>query len=217
MNDQAFDQLAGEHRVLIATHGRAQARCSDLLAHQAVEIQALQAEIMRLRAEVIRRDTQIALLRDERAELERTIPGLPTRLTLAKKVRVLMERIQDLMRDRHARHGHLEEDRPLNLEKATVLSRLDNRSVLCLGRDASAARFMMRLVEMAGGRFTHDPADDAEDLARIEQSMRAADLVICQAGCIGQNAYWRVRDHCRRTGKPCLLVERPSAMSEAQR
>lgn len=217
MNEQAFDQLAGEHRVLIATHGRAQARCSDLLTRQAGEIQAQQAEIMRLRAEVIRRDTQIALLRDERAELERTIPGLPTRLTLAKKVRVLMERIQDLMRERHACRARLEEDRPLRLEQATMLSRLDDRSVLCLGRDASAARFVMRLVEMAGGRFTHDPADDAEDLARIEQSMRAADLVICQAGCISQNAYWRVRDHCRRTGKPCLLVERPRAMPEVQR
>ncbi|HAY08384.1 MAG TPA: DUF2325 domain-containing protein, partial [Thauera sp.] len=194
-----------------------QARCSDLLTRQAGEIQAQQAEIMRLRAEVIRRDTQIALLRDERAELERTIPGLPTRLTLAKKVRVLMERIQDLMRERHACRARLEEDRPLRLEQATMLSRLDDRSVLCLGRDASAARFMMRLVEMAGGRFTHDPADGAEDLARIEQSMRAADLVICQAGCISQNAYWRVRDHCRRTGKPCLLVERPEAISPVQR
>ncbi len=217
MNEQAFDQLAGEHRVLIATHGRAQARCTDLLTRQAVEIQALQAEIMRLRAEVIRRDTQIALLRDERSELERTIPGLPTRLTLARKVGVLMERIQDLMRERHACRARPDEDRPLRLEQATMLSRLDDRSVLCLGRDASAARFMMRLVEMAGGRFTHDLADDAEDLARIEQSMRAADLVICQAGCISQNAYWRVRDHCRRTGKPCLLVERPRAMPEVQR
>ncbi|MBW7862756.1 MAG: DUF2325 domain-containing protein, partial [Rhodocyclaceae bacterium] len=156
-------------------------------------------------------------LRDERSELERTIPGLPTRLTLARKVGVLMERIQDLMRERHACRARPDEDRPLRLEQATMLSRLDDRSVLCLGRDASAARFMMRLVEMAGGRFTHDLADDAEDLARIEQSMRAADLVICQAGCISQNAYWRVRDHCRRTGKPCLLVERPRAMPEVQR
>ena len=215
MNEQAFDQLASEHRVLIATHGRAQARCTDLVARQAIETQALQAEIMRLRAEVIRRDTQIALLRDERAELERTLPGLPTRLTLAKKVGVLMERIQDLMRDRYARHCSPEEERPLDLEKATALSHLDNRSVLCLGRDAAAARFMMRMVEMAGGRFTHDPADDAENLARIEHSMRAADLVICQAGCISQNAWWRVRDHCRRTGKPCLLVARPRAIPQA--
>ncbi|HAG76975.1 MAG TPA: hypothetical protein DCL53_16290, partial [Thauera sp.] len=78
-------------------------------------------------------------------------------------------RIQELMRNRYARHGHPEEGRPLNLEKATVLSRLDNRSVLCLGQDEAAARFMMRLVEMAGGHFTHDPAGDADDIARIER------------------------------------------------
>ncbi|MFM2054312.1 MAG: hypothetical protein RL456_2349, partial [Pseudomonadota bacterium] len=33
----------------------------------------------------------------------------------------------------------------------------------------------------------------------------------CQAGCVSHGAYWRVKDHCRRTGKPCVFVERPSA------
>ncbi len=212
MNERAFDQLVGEHRVLVGTHARVQARCSELIARQNAEIEALQAELMCLRAEVIRRDTQIAFLRQDQAELERTIPGLQTRIKLARKVSALMERIQDLMRDRYAHPIRPDEDRPLNLAQTTMLSRLDDRSVLCLGRDEPAARFTMRLVEMAGGRFTHDRADDTEDLARIEQSMRAADLVICQAGCISQNAYWRVRDHCKRTGKPCFLVERPEAV-----
>jgi len=34
--------------------------------------------------------------------------------------------------------------------------------------------------------------------------------VICQVGCISHNAYWRVKEHCKRTGKPCLYVESTS-------
>jgi len=35
--------------------------------------------------------------------------------------------------------------------------------------------------------------------------------VICQAGCISHGAYWRVKEHCKRTGKRCVFVESPSA------
>ncbi|MDQ5879712.1 MAG: hypothetical protein QG638_2449, partial [Pseudomonadota bacterium] len=34
-----------------------------------------------------------------------------------------------------------------------------------------------------------------------------ADIVICQAGCISHNAYWRVKEHCKRTGKRCVFVK----------
>lgn len=34
----------------------------------------------------------------------------------------------------------------------------------------------------------------------------AADLVICQTGCLGHGGYWREQDHCRRTGQPCVLA-----------
>jgi hypothetical protein len=40
--------------------------------------------------------------------------------------------------------------------------------------------------------------------------LAAADLVICQTGCISHDAYWRVKDHCKRTGKRCVFVESPS-------
>jgi hypothetical protein len=38
-------------------------------------------------------------------------------------------------------------------------------------------------------------------------------LVICQTGCISHDAYWRVKDHCKRTGKPCVFVENPGTAS----
>lgn len=54
-------------------------------------------------------------------------------------------------------------------------------------------------------------ADDA-GLQCLEQSLRTADLVICQTGCINAGEYWRVEDHCKRTGKACVLVEQPDAL-----
>lgn len=57
-----------------------------------------------------------------------------------------------------------------------------------------------------------DNKSTAADQELLENSLRAADLVICQAGCISDGAYWRVEDHCKRTGKPCVLVAQPDAL-----
>lgn len=57
--------------------------------------------------------------------------------------------------------------------------------------------------------FAHQPLSEQQ---LLEDSLHAADLVICQTGCISDGAYWRVKDHCKRTGKPCLLVDQPTAL-----
>lgn len=36
--------------------------------------------------------------------------------------------------------------------------------------------------------------------------------MICQTGCASHGAFWRVEDHCKRTGKTCVLVEQPGAL-----
>jgi len=46
----------------------------------------------------------------------------------------------------------------------------------------------------------------------LEASLQAADLVICQTGCLSHGDYWRVQDHCKRSGKVCMLVDRPDRM-----
>ncbi|MBH1963114.1 MAG: DUF2325 domain-containing protein [Comamonadaceae bacterium] len=52
----------------------------------------------------------------------------------------------------------------------------------------------------------------ASDSDWLEDSLRGADLVVCQTGCISHGDYWRVKDHCKRTGKTCVLVEQPGAL-----
>jgi hypothetical protein len=103
-----------EHRILIRQYAQVQQRCSALATAQGLEVLRLQACVMRLRAELMIRETVLAFEREDRVE------------------------------------------------------------------------------------------DDAV--------LRAADLVICQTGCVSHDAYWRVQDHCKRTGKKCVLVDQPTAI-----
>ena len=64
-----------------------------------------------------------------------------------------------------------------------------------------------QVIEQRGGRFLHHDGGLEESLHRIDAALAAADLVICQAGCISHNAYWRVKEQCKRTGKPCIYMK----------
>ena len=95
-------------------------------------------------------------------------------------------------------------------------------AVLCVGTHGAHAAVAQRVVEMVGGHFLHhdgrdDGGSDGYDAAALEASLVAADLVICQTGCLSHGAYWRVQDHCRRTGKQCVLVAQPDALEKVVR
>ena len=203
------DAIAHEHRVLMGEYGRAQARCSAQLAAQAARIAQLESELMRARAQVVLRDTQLALARDALADLAASVPGLPTRARLARKVEWLGERVQDLMRELLRLQW---------LPAPGLQADVREKAVLYVGsyltQAADGALMAQQAVEQAGGRFLHHAGGDdgADDAAALEAGLVAADLVICQTGCVSHDAYWRVHDHCKRTGKQCVLVDQPQAM-----
>lgn len=220
------DGIAHEHRVLMGEYGRAQTRCSALQAGQAAQaarIAQLEAQLMRTQAQVVIRDTKLALAREELAELAAAAPGLPTRARLARKVEWLSERVQDLMREL-LRLQWLPSPSvtPMPALQPDLLAGVREKSVLYVGQyveqaiseDTQGANVAQQAIEQAGGRFLHHAGSDdgADDVAALEASLVAADLVICQTGCVSHDAYWRVHDHCRRTGKQCVLVDQPQAM-----
>ncbi len=90
-------------------------------------------------------------------------------------------------------------------------------AVLCVGGRPSSVPVYRRLVERCGARFIHHDGGAEDRAARLEDTPRAADVVICQSGCVSHDAYWRVKEHCRRAGKRCVFVSVPShtAMSRA--
>jgi hypothetical protein len=82
--------------------------------------------------------------------------------------------------------------------------------VLCVGGRPASVPIYRDLIERTGGRFLHHDGGDEDSTAKLDATLAAADLVICQAGCISHGAYWRVKDHCKRTGKRCVYLEQPS-------
>lgn len=214
-----FDNIAREHSVLLNEYGRVQNRCSELVARQVDQIEALQTEavgmqkeIMRLRAEVMVRDTALAYAREDLSKLQATIPGLSTRLTLARRVETLTQHVQELLRERLGLQGKVQPVEEVTSRDAAMLIDLREKSVLCIGQDEPATIIAQQAIEKAGGHFLHHDGRDVVDDTALEASLTAADMVICQTGCVSHDAYWRVQDHCKRTGKQCVLVEQPQAM-----
>ena len=98
-SDSEYERMAREHHALLRQYGRVQTRCTELVVRQSGQIAELQATVMRLRGELIVRDTALACLRQDMTTLQEDIPGLPARMTLARRVESLTRRVQDLMRE----------------------------------------------------------------------------------------------------------------------
>ncbi|WCM91574.1 DUF2325 domain-containing protein [Acidovorax sp. NCPPB 2350] len=226
MRPSFLDPVLDEHRALMAEYGRAQLRCSRDLAAQARQIEALQAQAIRLRARAIVAETALAWAREDHLLHEAEVPGLPRRRALARQVEGLTQRLHGLMREvlhwqwRAAARGAAGPSaRPGAAEAGADLAGAVQevpRAVVCIARGPRGG-----LVARPLGAAESLPAALAEgtplpagpdDSAAFEASLRAADFVICQTGCVGHDDYWRVQDHCRRTGKPCVLVDQPQVV-----
>jgi len=88
--------------------------------------------------------------------------------------------------------------------------RLAERHVLCVGGRSGNVAGYRALLEQCGARFSHHDGGLEHNANQLESSLASADLVICQTGCISHAAYWRVKDYCKRHGKRCVFVDKPS-------
>lgn len=210
--------LPQEFLALCRQLGDAQQRCSAAMQAQARQIEALTAEVVRLRGAVIVRDTRLALARDELEQLRAASPGLPRRQAMARHIGLLAERITTLSRERLRWRQAAGQGAAAGAQRQG-----DGAALLATASSAQIPQMpLMPPVPMGQHASGHLPphaqagAGDAIRSAGLDASLAAADLVICQTGCISHDDYWRVQDHCRRTGKPCILVDQPLAVREAQ-
>ena len=224
-----LDSLVLEHAAMARELAAAQERCRRLGADAARRADDLEADRMRLRAQLIGRDSQLADLRAQLAAQEAAAPGLRERLELTRSVQQLTERNQDLQRALARARDDADQQRqraerlqaqlqeaqgapgaPTPTTAPAPSPSLAQRAVLCVGGRAASVPVYRQVVERSGGRFLHHDGGDEDSSARLDDTLGAADLVVCQTGCISHGAYWRVKDHCKRTGTPCLFVETPS-------
>lgn len=94
--------------------------------------------------------------------------------------------------------------------RGPALPALEGRRVLCVGGMPGAHRRYQAVVEGAGARFAFHDGGVEHGVDRLARQLAAADVVVCQSGCLNHEAYQRVKRHCQRAGTPCLYVERPS-------
>lgn len=230
--DQAhFDQLLKENAVLSRHLAGAQERCTRMGFDAATRVEAKDAELIRMRADLLSKDTHLAQMREQLHTLQSTLPDLPARLALSKDKHHLTEQNQQMRRQLqqaeqeilrlkdklgkttpwppqdHASDPATESLPPAASQTSSTLS---NLAVLCVGGRPAIVPIYRQVIEHTGGRFLYHDGGEEDNAAQLDATLAAADLVICQTGCVSHNAYWRVKDHCKRTGKRCVFVETPS-------
>lgn len=227
---ERFELLIDENAVLARELAGAQERSMRQAAGFAQRVEALEGELVRQRALTVAGQTELAQQREMLATLEAAAPQLRERHALTQEVAELRRQVRDLQRDITASHEQAQRHR-VRAEAAQLRPKgtaveaqpaaaaadpaepppsLADRSVLCVGGRPASVPLYRLVVERTGGRFLHHDGGEEDNPAKLDATLAAADLVICQTGCVSHDAYWRVKDHCKRTGKRCVFVETPS-------
>jgi len=222
-----LEALLDENAILARELASAQKRSQQQASHYSNRLEQQQAEALRLRAALVQAQTRLHQQEETLAQLQATAPGLGTRQELSQQNRLQAEALQaqtrllqqarqeaQQQRERaEALQARLDtkrhEHRP---QQATPVGApvLDKRSVLCVGGRTASVPIYRQVIEHTGARFLHHDGGTEDNSSLLDATLAAADLVICQSGCISHNAYWRVKDHCKRTGKQCVFIETPS-------
>lgn len=227
-----FNALIKENGVLARELGKAQERCTRVISEKSVEIEKLNAQLMQQRAIAINQESRISFLTQDLEQLKSSLPDFENASRLRKKFEQLTARQAELEAHNAQLRQQLGEMQrspsPREKESTLVLAaerqsdavkevpitfHLREKTVLCVGgRNGNVANYR-DVIERAGGHFAHHDGGLEDNQGALDSVLAAADLVICQTGCISHNAYWRVKDFCKRTGKQCVFVENPSTSS----
>lgn len=193
-------ELLHENGVLGRELAKAQDRCTRVIAEKSLEVERLMTEVMALRASHVGKDSQMAFLEAQNADL---------RQTLSRAMKLIDERDRGTLGMVPAAPEPDIEPPP----EQPVTVYLRHQTVLCVGGRTGSVASYRDVIERVGGRFAHHDGGLQDASGVLDASLAAADLVICQTGCISHNAYWRVKDFCKRTGKRCVFVDNPSTSS----
>ena len=203
------------------------ARAKLLLAQkqQAQEAGALRQQVIDAEAALIGVQSQNDSLKLQWEALSQSVEQLESRQKLTQRLNELADQNARLKQQLAANLAQQESapakvQAPPLLELATEpkaqaaqVVNLDRKSVLCVGGRSSAVAAYRRAVERAGGKFLHHDGGIEHNHHRLDANLAAADCVVCQTGCISHTAYWLVKDYCKKTGKRCVYLDKPSMSS----
>ncbi|MFZ6800465.1 DUF2325 domain-containing protein [Undibacterium sp. Di24W] len=237
-----FNAILEENAILAREIARHQERHTRHMQEKALEIEKLQRHTVQLRAECISKDSIIAYLNTDLQALKNASPKQQTtekvshqqlqhkldRMTvrqaeLEQKIRELKYKLAHNNRPESPEVANDNTQSSVNTTRQTqrhrtipITLQLQQKNVLCVGGRSGNVASYRDLIERVGGRFSHHDGGMEDNQSLLDSNLAAADLVICQTGCISHNAYWRVKEFCKRTGKRCVFVENPSVSSLAR-
>ncbi|BCO28389.1 hypothetical protein MIZ03_3289 [Rhodoferax lithotrophicus] len=212
------NEILAERQRLAQELASVQQRIQAQAVEHATAVAVWQAECVKMRASVIRAETERDLAQTRLQELKSLEPDVLTRQRLLEDNQRLQAQNEKLLMRVLQRENH-EVDKPVlksvsEDEGKSSLAGLFNpaldlneRQVLCVGGRTSSIPVYREVIEDRGASFMHHDGGEENKASRLVSQLQAADVVICQVGCISHDAYWRVKEHCKRTGKPCLFVE----------
>jgi DNA repair exonuclease SbcCD ATPase subunit len=233
---KVLQALRAENQDLRRQLEKASQENESLRAEKSGETQMLGQRIIELRTELAGRDAQFARLTGQFAQLRESLPDLKDRQSLLRRatdaearsnaltasmsrLETEYQRVLVRLQQAEAALERFEDDTASIFDapgieaEALSATKLSGKCVLCVGGRSGAVDAYRQRIEQYGGRFLHHDGGLEENLHRIDSALAAADLVICQAGCISHNAYWRVKEQCKRTGKPCVFLRSPGVSS----
>ncbi|MFA9217133.1 MAG: DUF2325 domain-containing protein, partial [Sphingomonadaceae bacterium] len=210
---------------------KARQRINAMLAEKTASDRQHATQLMQQRAQLVGKDSLVDSLRAQLTQLQDAIPGLESRQRLAARLAQMDDRERELRHQINALRLALADaadtaDTAAVVPQAPVpcvtqhvmhlTPRLQQRAVLCVGGRGGNVASYRALIEREGARFSHHDGGLEDNANRLDASLAAADLVICQTGCISHSAYWRVKDYCKRHGKRCVFLDNPSTSSLAR-
>lgn len=231
---QAWTRLQEENAMLGRELSRLQQRVTESCNRYTEQLADMKTQLEAARAEAVRQEALAARYAAERDSLREQSADAGENIRLLYRLQ-LTEGAYETLKNRHATleadYSSAREDiRRLESQLEHLMlgqesapaeadedeQHLQGRTVLCVGGRVDAIRHFKSLVQLRGGEFMHHDGGKEENIGRLEAVISAADAVICQTGCISHNAYWRVKEQCKRTGKPCTFVGNPSLSSFLQ-
>ena len=81
------------------------------------------------------------------------------------------------------------------------------RRILCVGGRTQLLTHYRKLAERLGIRLIHHDGGQEESLSRLPDMINGAAAVICPPDCVSHPAYYRLKNQCKRLGKPCFLFK----------
>ena len=182
-----------------------------------------QAEITDLKNKKTRLARSLATLRldNERNRLE-TLELRSTESTLKSQIGHLQDQISCAEREHESMQAllitslHNDSESNETKDQSSAID-LSGRSILYVGGQTGRQRFLRSLVERLNGQFHYHDGGLEDGPQRLESLLHRADVICCPIDSVSHEAVNRVKRHCKRLAKDCLLLRRSSlaAFSDA--